>query len=241
VLKATPKRQIDFSDFTKRLSRLDADGSTDINLGLRFGISEIQRHPQPNTINQLYLFSDGNPNSGESNWVKIRQNVADQARGNIHLAVFGFGSDVNTRELDALAGVTGGQYTFVIQPDVNIQAKIEIDQDISILHFYGHDQISDPASRDAVLRDVEEAKRVTEEQFGVKSQPDIITEEKGIRIFAPDLAVGETYWIVFELAVPPERTNLDLGRATIQYIDTFLRENKRHEFDLSIETGPMDE
>lgn len=259
VVKATPKGQLDPGDFSAKLSSLRTEDSTDINLGLQYGIAEIQRHQHTNMINQLYLFSDGNPNSGEQSWVKIRQNVAVRVRGDINLSAFGFGTDVNTRELDALAGVTGGQYTFVIRPDdvkltlqndllrrehlaaMNIQAQIEIAKDISILHFYGHDQITDPARRDAVLREVEVAKQAAEEQLGIEPQPDLVTEEKGIRIFAPDLAVGETYWIVFELGVPSDRADQSIGTATTQYVDTFSRENKRNEIDLSMNgTIPSD-
>ena len=251
LLKATSKEKIKLDEFSQVLSNLTASGGTDINVGISFGIDEIRRYGNNNTLNHIYLFSDGNPNSGETNWIKIRQNVDTKTRGNIRLSTFAFGSDANTRELDALAGLTGGKSTFVIHPDdikislqeelsrrehlaaINVQMQIEIDQDIEILYLYGHDQITDPAARVAVLQNVDRTKKTAEKEFGVKSKPDLITQEKGIRIFVPDLTIGETYWVVFELAIPEEKRETAIGKATVQYVDTFARENQKPELELS--------
>ena len=154
------------------------------------------------------------------------------------------------RELEALAGLSGGHCTFISRPEevrlnlaadlarrehlaaINIQLKIEISPDVGIWHLYGHDLVTDPAMRASVLRDARDARRRGEEQFGTQSRPDLITEERGIRIFAPDLAFGETYWIVLELAVPDGMDLQNLGKATVQYVDTVARDSGRHELDL---------
>ncbi|NEO69254.1 VWA domain-containing protein [Moorena sp. SIO3H5] len=251
LLKATPIGKLDIAKFSKILSNMTATGGTDINVAISYGIDEISRYGNSNTLNHIYLFSDGNPTSGETEWIKIRQNIDRKTRGDIRLSTFAFGSDANIKELEALAGLTGGKSTFVTDIDdikislddelsrrehlaaINIQIKVDIDRDIDIPYLYGHDLITDPASRAAVL---DEAKRVgqqAEEEFEVTPQPDLITEEKGIRIFVPDLAVGETYWIVFELAIPEEKTETSIGQATVQYVDTFARQNQKPEFDLS--------
>ncbi|HEY9831351.1 MAG TPA: VWA domain-containing protein [Stenomitos sp.] len=251
ILKAKPKGRITDTEFSHAISSLRATGSTDINMGLQFGINEIGRYGNNNRLNHVYLFSDGNPNSGETDWIKIRQNVDAKTRDTIRLSTFAFGSDANVRELDALAGLTGGKSTFVTDIDdikvslqeelnrreyvagINVQIKVEIDQEISILYLYGHDEITDPARRAAVLRDAEQAKEKAEEEFGVESAPDLITQEDGIRIFVPDLTVGETYWIVFELGIPAEKSQNTVGKATVQYVDTFARTNRSHEVNLS--------
>jgi Mg-chelatase subunit ChlD len=251
VLKAKPKGKITDVEFSHAISNLQATGGTDINMGLQYGINEIGRYGNNNRLNHVYLFSDGNPNSGETDWIKIRQNVDAKTRGTIHLSTFAFGSDANVRELDALAGLAGGKSTFVtdigdikvsLQEElnrreylagINVQIKVEIDQEISILYLYGHDEITEPASRAAVLRDAEQAKEKAQEEFGVESKPDLITQEEGIRIFVPDLAVGETYWIVFELGIPAEKSKSAVGKATVQYVDTFARINRSYEVNLS--------
>lgn len=209
-------------------------------------------------VNQLFLFSDGNPTSGETDWIKIRQNLAAKLRqntatdGNIRLSTFVFGNDANKVELDRLAGITGGQSTFVIEPEedirhslqqelarrthlaaINVQMQIEIDPEIDILHFYGHDLITDPAARAAREREADLTGKKVEEDYGVKPQPDLIKEDKGIRVFVPNLAVGETYWVVFELTVPEQHHSSDFGKATVQYFDTFKQTNQKPQFALS--------
>lgn len=73
-----------------------------------------------------------------------------------------------------------------------------------------------------------------EKGYGIQQPRDIIlNEEKGIRIFVPNLAVGETYWVVFEIAVPEQRSQSALGKATVQYLDTFARQNEKYRFYLS--------
>lgn len=251
LLKATPVGKISQNDFSKIISNLSAEGGTDINSGLSYGFAEISRYGSHESLNQVYLFSDGNPNSGETDWIKIRQNIAKETRRDTHLSTFGFGSDANMRELNALAGVARGKSTFVTHTDdikislqddlkrreylatVNLQIKVDIDKDINILHLYGHDQITSLVTRAAVEKDIKDAKENAENQFGVKPQTDIVNEEKGIRIFVPDLAVGETYWVVFELGIPEEKKRNAVGAATVQYVDTFARKNEKRELKLA--------
>ena len=116
---------------------------------------------------------------------------------------------------------------------INIQLQIEIAPEIGIWHLYGHDLVTDPAVRTAVIRDAAEARRRSAEEFGTQALPDLITNEKGIRIFAPDLAFGETYWIVFELEVPDGADLASLGRARVQYVDTVARDNRQHVLELT--------
>ena len=84
-----------------------------------------------------------------------------------------------------------------------------------------------------MIREAGEARRKGKEEFGTEALPDLITQEKGIRIFAPDLAFGETYWIVFEIEVPGGSNPDSLGRAHVQYVDTIARDNRRHDLALT--------
>jgi uncharacterized protein YegL len=249
LLKATPIQQIKINEFSQMLSSVVAGGGTDLNLGLLFGIDEISRYGNGDRLNRIYLFSDGNPTSGETDWIKIRQNIASKTRGNINLSAFAFGSDANTRELNALAGSASGSYAFVTDPSsielnlrdeldrreylsaINVQINVEIDPAVSIMHLYGHDQITDPISRAEVLKRVKAAEIEAEVQVGVESAPDIITNDKGIRIFVPNLAVGETYWIVFELSIPDDKASV--GQVALQYVNTFAKRNEQNKLELS--------
>jgi Mg-chelatase subunit ChlD len=260
LLESTPKQNISSNKFGKIINSLNTRGFTDINLALSISIDEMRRYRGAQRVNQLFLFSDGNPNRGETDWINIRQNIAAKMRqntatdGNIRLSTFVFGTDANKVELDRLAGITGGQSTFVIEPEedvrhslqqelarrthlaaINVQMQIEIAPNIDILHFYGHDLITDPTTRAAIEREADLTGKKVEEDYGVKPQPDLIKEDKGIRVFVPNLAVGETYWVVFELAVPEQHKSSDFGKATVQYFDTFARQNQKPQFALSPE------
>ncbi len=251
ILKATPVADITPEDFSEVISGLTAKGGTDVNTGLSFGFEEISRYGTPYSVNQVFLFSDGNPTSGETNWRKIRQNITKKAKDNTKLSLFAFGTDANIRELNALAGVTGGVYTFVTQPDdvhfalnkelkrrdevaaINVQMQIFIKPNIDIVHIFGHDLVTDQATRAAILDQVEATKTQAKQEYGVESQEDLVTKDKGIRIFVPNLSAGETYWVVLELATGQNVANF--GTATVQYVDTFARQNKKQQFALDLQ------
>jgi hypothetical protein len=171
-------------------------------------------------------------------------------RGDLTISCFGFGSDARIRELEALAGTTGGHFTFVAPEDVrlnlsedlnrrehlaaiNVQLQIEINPDIRIWHLYGHDLGTDPVVRESIVRDAQQAGRRASEEFHTRALPDLITRDKGIRIFAPDLAYGETYWIVLEVQAPEHEELTSFGHATIQYVDTLARASRRHDLPLT--------
>ena len=258
LLRATPKSRLPQDELTRLVGGLRARGATDLNLGIRYGIDEIRRHSGrgKDYVNCLYVFSDGDPTSGETNWIKIRTDIAARIRGDITLSCFGFGSDARMRELEALAGLTGGYCAFVLRPEdvrlalteelgrrdqlaaINIQLKIDIPAQTAIWHFYGHDLITDPAARAAVREEAKLAGRRADQEYGVAPLPDLIDQEGGLRVFTPDLAFGETYWIVLELQAPPEAGEPGFGTARVQYLDTVTRENRSVELDLST-SGPI--
>ncbi|GDY78280.1 MULTISPECIES: VWA domain-containing protein [Streptomyces] len=251
VLPAVAKQDLPPERFAEVVSALTTQGGTDIDLGVQYGIDEISRHSvSGRTVNCLYLFSDGDPTSGERDWIKVRANVAAKLRGDLTLSCFGFGSDARMPELAALAGLAGGHSTFVTRPEqvgadllgdlsrrdhlaaIDIQLRLDIDPEVEIRHLYGHDLVTDPRARAAVLREAGQAAERALQDYGTKALPDIITEDKGIRIFAPDLAFEETYWVVLEIRVPAGRELSGLGTATVQYVDTVARAGRRHELDL---------
>ncbi len=229
-------------ELSKAISRINSSGGTDINLGVSFGFDELYRYENKHCVKQLYLFSDGNPTSGEKNWISIRKNIADRIRNGIILSTFAFGSDANNYELNALAGIAGGSHLFVGQetPEmvkeainegfkrrdylaaINIQLLIEIDRSIPIMKFYGHDLITDPLKREAIFAESDKLKNGSFKKYGVEPMDDLINEEKGIRIFVPDLAIDEIYYICFELFLDNKN---QLGVATIQYVDIYKKNN----------------
>jgi len=258
LLRATPKSQLPVERLAGLVGGLVGGGGTDINLGIRYGIDEIRRHASIGQhVNCLYVFSDGDPTSGETNWINIRADVASRTRGEITVSCFGFGSDARMRELDALAGLTGGHSRFVTHADdvrldlaedltrrdhlaaINVQLKIDIPPQVKIRHFYGHDLVTDPAARAAVENEARAAGAAVRRDFNVEPLPDLIRQETGIRVFTPDLAFGETYWIVLELELPDggQPQPAALGAAAVQFFDTVTRQNRSLELSLSDHAG----
>jgi Mg-chelatase subunit ChlD len=260
VLPATRVGALTDGAVERAVRSMQADGSTDLNQGILFGLAEAGRNTaqRPDLVSCVYLFTDGYPMSGERDWLKIRANAVAEARGSVTLSCFGFGADARMEELEALAGLTGGHCTLVTQPEevtlnlaadlirrdhlaaVNVQLKINVPEAFGVWHFYGHDLITDPVARAAVWRDADEARELGRRKFGADSAPDVITDKDGIRVFAPDLAAGETYWIVLELAMPDGKWKLPWGHravqpltAVVQYVDTAVKQARRHEIMLS--------
>jgi hypothetical protein len=72
LLKATPKKNLSPAEFGQIINQLTANGDTDINLALSISIDEMRRYQGGQKVNQLFLFSDGNPTRGETDWIQIR-------------------------------------------------------------------------------------------------------------------------------------------------------------------------
>jgi uncharacterized protein YegL len=252
VLPSVARQDLSPERFRRVVAGLTAEGGTDINLAVQYGIDEVARNSvSGRTVDCLYLFSDGDPTSGERDWTTIRTNIAARLRGDLTLSCFGFGRDARMPELAALAGLAGGHSALVTRPEqvrtdllgdlsrrdhlaaVDIQLKLDIAPEVEIRHLYGHDLVGDPRARAAVLREAARAGERARKDYGAEPLPDIVTDEKGIRIFAPDLAFEETYWVVLEVRVPPGHDLSELGSATVQYVDTVSREARRHELDLA--------
>ena len=103
-----------------------------------------------------------------------------------------FGLDANQHELELLAGITGGGFDFVTDPEkleiqaladlkrrqylaaMNLQLQLVIDADLDILHFYGHDLVTDQRTRERVLSQVADARERAAETLGVGAPPDLL-------------------------------------------------------------------
>ncbi|MBI5650680.1 MAG: VWA domain-containing protein [Chloroflexi bacterium] len=96
------------------VSRLRAEGSTDINRALLEAMNastSLSTDKERPTI--LIFLTDGQPTTGETNAQKILANVTNAAPKNIRLFTFGVGDDVNTILLDSLAEKIRGASGYV--------------------------------------------------------------------------------------------------------------------------------
>jgi Ca-activated chloride channel family protein len=97
------------SDGRNFVSRLKAEGSTDINRALLEAMSNVDKERPAIVI----FLTDGLPTSGETNSQKIIANVTNAAPKNVRVFTFGVGDDVNTVLLDTLADKLRGASGYV--------------------------------------------------------------------------------------------------------------------------------
>jgi hypothetical protein len=98
-----------------------------------------------------------------------------------------------------------------------VTLDVAIDPAITILHFYGHDQVAEPVAR-AALPSEATAPAAGDAAPGAGTAGEG-GGSAGVRIFAPNLAGGEVTWIAFELALPEGYGDAGsrLGTLAVQY------------------------
>ena len=231
ALPATPASELTPAALDQVLAQLVAQGGTDIDLGLMEGIAEVKTlSADHNVVSHVVLFSDGNPTDRVTDWMQIRNNLVTAiGDATIRVSTFAFGADANARELDALAGVTGADYGLVVDPSAggvgqaladdlarrdrlaakDIRLTLQIEPEVEIRHFFGHDQVGAPISRAALDQPADEG----------PAGPAATGGNGGLRIVVPDMAVGEAYWIVLEIALPAETPLITAGWVDLTYVD----------------------
>lgn len=232
---------------TERLGAVICGGGTDINLGLSFAFDEIGRVRGDRSANRVVLFSDGQPTSGEQDWVSIRRNATGHAREHVAIYTFGFGPDANLHELDALAGGTGGEHAYVTDAGaagallrqgvarrsslaaLNLQVRLDLVKQVRVWNFFGHAPVGDPLTERRIHHELAGA-RTKVRAAGGRVNAQLIDGETGIRVGVPDLALGETYWLVLEIEADRGR----VGKAAVSFYDAIAAEPRELSLDLDV-------
>lgn len=112
VLQPTPLSERD--KILAAMDRLQPDGSTNAEAGLRLGYEMATGNYDPARINRLILCSDGVANVGETGPDAILETVRQQAREGITLTTVGFGmGNYNDVLMEQLADDGDGAYHYV--------------------------------------------------------------------------------------------------------------------------------
>lgn len=105
--------QPDLNKAQSRIQGIQPAGATEIFRGLEAGLAEVRRGLDPNRSSHLILLTDGHTYGDEQPCLQL----ADEAgQLKISISAFGIGSDWNDIFLDALAGRTGGNSTYISNP-----------------------------------------------------------------------------------------------------------------------------
>ena len=117
---------------------LSANGSTDLEAGLRLGYEVAARGFRSGAANRVFLLSDGVANLGASSAQAILATVEQYRKQGIYLTVLGFGrGNYDDAMLEQLADKGDGQYAFV---DTDAEAKrLLVDQWEQTLHVIARD------------------------------------------------------------------------------------------------------
>ena len=109
----TSAYQHDLKRAQGRVQSITTSGATELLQGLSAGMAELRRNIDPKRCNHLILLTDGHTYGDEQACLKLAE---DAANLNIGISGFGVGGDWNDIFLDALVGRTGGNSTYVAQP-----------------------------------------------------------------------------------------------------------------------------
>ncbi|WP_017304187.1 vWA domain-containing protein [Spirulina subsalsa] len=104
----------DVESVKKRISKLEADGGTAIDEGLKLGIEEIAKGKQ-DTSSQIFLLTDGENEHGDNGRCLKLAGLASSY--NITLNTLGFGSHWNQDVLENISDTAGGTLSYIEFPE----------------------------------------------------------------------------------------------------------------------------
>ncbi|HEY5984285.1 MAG TPA: DnaJ domain-containing protein [Anaerolineales bacterium] len=105
--------QSDLKRAQSRIQSIQASGATEIFQGLSAGLNELRRNRDPRRGSHLILLTDGHTYGDEQQCLQLAE---EAARLNISISGFGIGGEWNDIFLDSLVGRTGGNSTYIAQP-----------------------------------------------------------------------------------------------------------------------------
>ncbi len=97
----------------KQIRKLEADGGTAIDEGMKLGLQEIAKGNQ-DTASQIFLLTDGENEHGDNERCLHFAELASQE--NVTLNTLGFGSHWNQDVLEKIADVAGGTLSYIERP-----------------------------------------------------------------------------------------------------------------------------
>ena len=133
-VQATSQRLQGARDF---VTRLHADGGTNINDALGTALRQMEKDAH---LNVIVFLTDGLPTVGLTDNAQILKNVRDANDSHTRIFVFGVGYDVNTHLLDKMSEQNEAVSEYV-RPEENIEVKVS--------NFYS--KIASPVLTDVAL------------------------------------------------------------------------------------------
>lgn len=102
----------------QQIDRMRSAGGTEISKGMKLGLDELRKQLAPNRVNRMLLLTDGQTNGDEKRCADLASECKQLGIG---VAVYGLGDDWNEQLIDQIANNSGGNATFIEQPDLIAQ------------------------------------------------------------------------------------------------------------------------
>ena len=188
------------------INSIDVGSTTALHAGISAGFQLLQQSSQPNMINALDVFSDGEPNVApyeESDFTQLAQAVRNHG---ITLNVFGIGDEYNGPLLMQLAECGGGKWQHV--EDSNALTTVVNTQITEMQNTV----ISNPQLQLTLMNGAELGKcAITEPTLEYIVTRDLPRSGNTISIGLKDIIKGESQTVAMSIAVPPmEGENVSL-------------------------------
>ncbi|XP_077060064.1 inter-alpha-trypsin inhibitor heavy chain H3b [Siphateles boraxobius] len=200
LLKATEGNVEEAKTFVKRIT---SGGSTDINAAVLKAVDMINTDPQEGSASILILLTDGDPTSGETNPVKIQENVKKAIRGKFPLYSLGFGFDVSFEFLEKLSLKNNGVARRIYE---------DSDADLQLQGFY--EEVATPLLTDVHLsyKGVANLTQTTFSQYYNGSEIVVaghIIDNSLESLTNEVIALSKNTKVVYHNSVPTEDLNID--------------------------------
>ncbi len=202
-ISSTPME--DLSDARAIIRGLVAGGSTNLGAGLQLGYDEVRRYARADSMNRVFLLSDGLANNGITSPGVLNDIAAAEARRNVSLSTFGVGVEFNEKLMADLSEYGHGMYYFI--------EKAGMIQDALTQEFL--------AARAVVARDI---------RFAIQLDPGLKVEQvfansyringNQIHVQLGDLSAGELRRLQLRLKMPAmDRGRHEVGTVRLSYRD----------------------
>ena len=216
------------------VNNIYAEGGTDINIGLVYGIEEVKKHASPNHTNFIILLSDG-----EHNGTILPQNIYDlseeASKEDFYISTLGFGLDHDETLLSKIAKAGNGKFHFVanskmIESTIEeelfnarsivakaIRLQVILNKEIELKKVFGFEFLSD--------KEVVEAKKTEKEidvllskEFNIQTNREKVSDE-GLNILIPNLVSNQYYLVMMEIEIPEGLADKEIAQINLKYKD----------------------
>jgi Ca-activated chloride channel family protein len=125
--------QTDRNEATTKIRAISPEGMTNLSLGWRLGLLELQTYGTEKHINRLILLSDGQANAGETKVSVLGKHSFKARELGITTSTIGIGEDFNENILEVLASESGGRFWYIGETSIEDIINQEFSDSLAVL------------------------------------------------------------------------------------------------------------